>query len=102
DQAVDFFRGAGAACYLEFRIDGTQARVLATHPLTDASERIDDTELRCLVMKTGMFSKPWFKSVYDIRHGWHYYRFSQEEAPISLSLFYDVDTRQFYIYWSYS
>lgn len=102
DQAVDFLRKTGAACYLEFQIDGTQARVLATHPLTDAYEKISDTDLHCLTRKTGMFSKPWFKSVYDIRHGWHYHRFSQQEAPVSLSVFYDLDSRQLYIYWSYS
>ncbi len=39
DQTTDFLRRAGAASYVEFQIEGMQARVLATHPLTDASEK---------------------------------------------------------------
>lgn len=102
DQATDFLRRAGAAGYIEFEINGSQSRILATHPLADPYEKLDESRLWCLAMKTGMFSKPWFKSVYDVRHGWHYRRFSQEAAPINLCVFYDLDTRQLYIYWSYS
>jgi hypothetical protein len=100
DQALDYLRREGAACYLEFVIEGNQYRILATHSLTGASELIADPELFCIAKDIGIRSEPWFKSVYDIRHGWYYHNF--RNAPERYTIYYDVDTQQMYIYWTYS
>jgi hypothetical protein len=95
DQALDYLRRASATHYLEFEIEGKNYRILATHLLTAAAPDSEKPELYCLTNKTGILSQPWFKSVYDIRHGWyyHYYR----DAPARYNMYYDVDNQQFYV-----
>jgi hypothetical protein len=100
DQALDYLRRTGAACYLEFEIDGTQPRVLATHSLTDGFEDLSGPELKFLAEKIGIRSQPWFRSIYDIRHGWHYHNYRDE--PARYAIYYDLDTHHLYIYWTYS
>ena len=53
-----------------------------------------------LAKGTGLFSQPWFKSVYEIRHGWYYHYYSQE-GPTGYDLCYDLDSQQFHVYWSH-
>jgi hypothetical protein len=102
DQALDFLRRAGAACYVEFQIEGKKCHILATHPLAGALGDNNKPELYMLAEKVGILARPWFRSVYDIRHGWYYHHFYYEGAPVSYYLFYDVDSQQFYVYWTYS
>lgn len=101
DQALEYLRKTGAGYYIEFEIEGESPRILATHSLT-GSTPVDTgrPHLYPLVGRTGFHSKPWFKSIYDIRHGWYYHDF--RGAPVYYYMFYDVDSRQFYVYWSYS
>jgi hypothetical protein len=102
DQALDFLRRANAAYYLEFQIEGKQYRILATHALTAAPGDTDRPDLYMLTEKVGILSRPWFRSVYDIRHGWYYHHYYFRDAPVSHYMFYDLDSQQFYVYWSYS
>lgn len=100
DQALDYLRRANATHYLEFQIEGKDCRILATHSLTSASGDADRPELWCLTNKTGILSQLWFKSVYDIHHGWYYHYF--RDAPTRYTIYYDLDRQQFYVYWTYS
>jgi hypothetical protein len=100
DQALDYLRRASATHYLEFQIEGKEYRILATHLLATAPADPDRPELSCLTRKTGILSQPWFKSVYDIRHGWYYHYW--RDAPARYTMYYDVDSQQFYVYWTYS
>jgi len=100
DQALDYLRRADATHYLEFQIEGKDYRILATHSLTGAPADTDKPELWCLTNRTGILSQAWFKSVYDIRHGW-YCRYGRG-APARCTLYYDVGAQQFYVYWTYS
>jgi hypothetical protein len=100
DQALDYLRRAGAAYYYEFRIEEQEYRILATHVLTCAPGNSDRPLLYSLAHRAGIRAEPWFESVYDIRHGWYYHYFG--DAPARYFLYYDVDSQQFYVYWSYS
>jgi len=102
DQASDFLRRANAACYVEFQVEGGNSRVLATHSLAGALGDNDDPDLYMLTHKAGILSRPWFRSVYDIRHGWYYHHFYHDGAPVSYYFFYDLDSQQFHVYWTYS
>jgi len=102
DQALDYLRRANTTYYLEFQIEGKKYRILATHPLTAASGDTDRPDLRMLIEKAGIHSQPWFRSIYDIRHGWYYHHYELKDAPVSHYMFYDVDSQQFYVYWTYS
>lgn len=102
DQALGFLREANAACYVEFQIEGNNSRVLATHSLAGTLGDNGEPDLYMLTHKVGILSRPWFKSVYDIRHGWYYDHYYHDGAPVSYYLFYDLDSQQFYMYWSYS
>jgi hypothetical protein len=92
---------AVAGCYLEFRIEGKECRVVANHPLVGTPEDIRRVSLSLLAKGTGMLSQPWFRSVYETRHGWYYDYFSQD-GPTGYDIFYDLDNQQLYLYWSYS
>ncbi len=100
DQALNYLRRADAKCYIEFVIVGDQYRILATHSLTGTPEFISNPELFCIAKDIGIRSEPWFKSVYDIHHGWYYHNF--EKAPARYMIFYDIDSQQLYVYWTYS
>ncbi len=102
DEALDYLRRANATYYLEFQIEGEKYRILATHSLTAASGDTDQPDLWMLTRKAGIHSQPWFRSVYDIRHGWYYHHYELKDAPVSHYMFYDMDSQQFYVYWTYS
>lgn len=100
DQALDYLHRIGASCYIEFVIEGDQYRILATHPLASASASISNPRLYCIAEHIGIRCEPWFRSVYDIRHGW-YYHYVPRVAE-KYTIYYDVDNQQLYIYWTYS
>jgi hypothetical protein len=100
DQALDYLRRAGAGCYLEFEVEAKGYRIIANHSLTSTSERVKTLDLSLLAKGCGMLSQPWFRSVYEIRHGWYYNSFSQD-GPTGYDLYYDLDSGQFYVYWSH-
>ena len=99
EEAIDYFRRAGAECYFEFQEEDGRYSVTATHPLTDSPVSAEKPSLFELEHKTGIADEPWFRSVYDIRHGWYS---TSLRNPAGYQLYYDVDTQQFYIYWWYS
>ena len=100
DQALEYVRSSGAGFYYEFRINGTGYHIVASHSLGGTPGTGDETDLHMLVGKSGIIAEPWFKTVYDIRHGWAYYY--SADWPARYHMFYDVDSQQFYIYWCYS
>jgi len=100
DQALDFLRRAAAGCYLEFRVEGKNYRIVANHALATTPQSINTVSLSLLAKGTGMLSQPWFKSVYEIRHGWYYDYYSQD-GPTGYDVYYDLDSQQFYVYWSH-
>ncbi len=100
EQALDYLRRASATYYYEFQITGKEYHVVATHLLAADPASTDRPHLYFLTNRTGLLSQPWFKSVYDIHHGWYYHYF--RDAPARYIMFYDLDSQQFYVYWSYS
>jgi hypothetical protein len=98
DQALDFLRRAGAGCYVEFRVEGKNSRIVANHVLAGTPESITTVNLSLLAQGIGMRTQPWFKSVYGIRHGWYY----EDEGVTGYDVFYDLDNQQLYIFWHYS
>lgn len=100
NQALDYFRRAGATSYAEFRIEGPECRILATHLLMAAPGVTDKPDLSCLTDRTGFVAQDWFESVYDIRHGWCYQRRYPPNASARYTLLYDLDSLQFYVYWT--
>jgi hypothetical protein len=100
DQALDYLRRVDAGCYLEFQVEAKNYRIIANHSLTSTSQRIKTVNLSLLAKGAGVLSQPWFRSVYEIRHGWYYDYFSQD-GPTGYDLYYDLDSRQFYVYWSH-
>jgi len=99
EEALDYFRRAKAEGYFEFREDAGKYSVTATHVFTDAPMTAEKPRLFELEHNAGIRAEPWFRSVYDIRHGWYW---TVPRVLGGYQLFYDVDTRQFYIYWWYS
>ena len=99
DQALDFLRRAGAGYYSEFQVEGKTYRIVANHALTATPQSISTVSLSLLAQGTGMLSRPWFKSVYEIQHGWYY---SVQNGVAGYDLYYDVDNQQLYVYWHYS
>ncbi len=99
EEAIDYFRRAGAEGYFEFREEAGKYSVTATHPLTDSSMTAKKPSLFELEHDAGIRAEPWFRSVYDIRHGWCW---TVPRELAGYQLYYDIDTRQFYIYWWYS
>lgn len=99
DQALDFLRRAGAGCYSEFQVEGKNCRIVANHALAATPQGVDTVGLSLLAKGTGMLSRPWFKSVYEIRHGWHY---GLQDGIAGYDVYYDVDNQQLYVYWHYS
>lgn len=98
EEAIDYFRRAGAEGYFEFREDAGKYLVTGTHSLTGSpvtAEKPDFLKLQ----HTAMASEPWFNSVYEIRHGWYWI---SRRGLAGYQLYYDVDTQQFHIYWWYS
>ena len=102
DQALDFLRRAEATYYVEFQIEGKKSQVLATHSLSGTLGDTGKPELYMLAEKVGILSRPWFRNVYDIHHGWYYRYHEYQDAPMGYYLFYDLDSQQFYVYWTYS
>jgi hypothetical protein len=100
NQALDYLRRTGATYYVEFRIEAAEYRILATHLLTAAPGATDKPDLSCLTDKTGLVAQNWFESVHDIRHGWYYRRSYPPDARGEYCLFYDLDSLQFYVYWT--
>jgi hypothetical protein len=99
NQALDYLRRAGANYYLEFQREGQEYRILATHLLTAAPGATEKPDLSCLTDRTGFLAQSWFESVYDIRHGW-YHHSSPPDTSLQYYLFYDLDSLQFYVYWT--
>ena len=102
DQALDYLRRAGVPCYFEFQGEETGCRVVATHALLGAPEPSPETHCEkgfFLLTEKGILAEPWFGTVYDIRHGWYYY---WADWPTRYHVYYDLDSRQFYVYWMYS
>lgn len=99
EEAIDYFRRAGAEGYFEFREDAGEYSVAATHTLTDSPVTAEKPDFFELQHKTVMAAEPWFKSVYEIRHGWYW---TSIRDIAGYQLYYDVDTQQLYIHWWYS
>jgi len=99
DQVLDYFRRSGAPYYFEFQADEQRHYVITTHFLAAFSDYIVKPSLYELTYKTGIGSQPWFRSVYDIGHGWHY---KWHKGAAGCQLYYDLDTQQFYLYWYFS
>ncbi len=97
-EATDYFKRAGAEDYFEFQEQNGKYPIVATHALSDSPVTTQKPNLFELELKTGLRSEPWFKSVYDTRHGWYWSKLD----VTGYQLYYDVDTQQFYIYWWYS
>jgi hypothetical protein len=99
DQALAYFRKAGAVCYIEFQAQGDTHQVVATHSLTVDPPTTHKPGLSWLAGGHGI-SQPWFKSIDEIRHGWCYY--SSEDWPARYYIYYDLDDRHLYVCWYYS
>jgi hypothetical protein len=95
-QALDYLKRVGAKYYFEFDSSEGIHRVSATHFLDAATTQVDKPNLIELNHRTGIASKSWFKSVYKIRCGWYY---DSQRGAAGFQLYYDLDTRHFYIYW---
>lgn len=102
DQALDYLKRIGVKQYHEFDLSPYGAyRVLTTHFLAEAEDRLDQPVPVYLssLTRRDIYAQPWFESVYDIRHGWYY---GSEAGVEVLEIYYDLDSGQFYINWSYS
>jgi hypothetical protein len=104
EQALDYFQRAGATYYVEFAACEGQHperyQIWATHFLGEPHDRThagDSFELNDAVGLVGR----WFKGVYEIRHGWHYYS-TRDGGVWGCEFYYDLDTQVFYLYWHYS
>jgi hypothetical protein len=99
DQALSYFKNAGAEYYCEFRLADGEYTIVQTHSLTDpGSSSVVEPSL--LYMEIGIgYEQPWFKSVHEIRHGWYY---DSLQGVAGFQLYYDLDTQLFYVAWHYS
>jgi hypothetical protein len=101
DQALGYFKAAGAKYYFEYELDSDRSayHVSATHFLADSEDDVAKPNLFELNHRTGIVSQPWFRSVYDIRHGWYH---DSQDGAVGFHFYYDLDTHEFYVYWHYS
>ncbi len=107
DQALDYFKRAGAPCYFEFEVredkrPGDKYRFSATHSLTQDPVQTKPPVSFELNYGNGLALKRWFDSVYQIRHGWYYGPRKKEDGNWGSELYYDLDTQVLYLYWHYS
>ncbi len=97
DQALAYLKAGDVPHYFEFSVMDGKHQVTATHVLTTAPDYdVRDVPAQ---LRTGMLAPAWFKSVFEIRHGWFY---AVNEFPVCYQMYYDLDAGQFYIYWTYS
>jgi hypothetical protein len=99
EQALAYLTAGEAAYYLELSTTDGKLAVAATHLLGTPRGTPDSVVPTSLELGTGIAAEPWFESVYQIRNGW-FYEF--REGITAYQFYYDLDTGQFYIYWSYS
>jgi hypothetical protein len=98
DQALDYFKDVGAKCYFEFDSASGEYQFTATHFLTDSKDySVVRPSLSDLREGIG-HEQPWFKSVFQIRHGWYY----DSPGVAGFQLYYDLDEQEFYLSWHYS
>ena len=99
EQALAYLKVGDVPHYFEFSVVDGKHQVVATHVLTTPPENDVRSVPIPLKLGKGMFAPRWFRSVYDIRHGWFYVF---DDFPVVYRFYYDLDAGQFYIYWTYS
>jgi hypothetical protein len=97
EQALAYLKAGDVPHYFEFSDVPGGYQVTAAHVLTTAPDYdVHDVPVQ---LRTGMLAPAWFKSVFEIRHGWFY---AVDDFPVCYQMYYDLDAGQFYIYWTYS
>jgi len=97
ENALDYFRRAGAKYYFKFQLVEDHYEVVGVQFLGDFQGDVRKPSYHEL-NRAGA-QKRWFRSVYRIQDGWFYGRY---EAEAGFRFFYDLDTEMFYISWHYS
>jgi hypothetical protein len=97
ENALDYFRRAGAECYFRFQLVEDHYEVVGVQFLGDFQGDIRKPSHHELNRPGAQ--KRWSRSVYQIQDGWFYGRY---EGEAGFRLFYDLDKEVFYIFWYYS